>query len=336
MSRLKDFIHEIHRRSLWQVLLVNASGGRIEPSKLVAQAEWRDKAMKKLIVLAGALLVAVACSEQQQAPTEVQFGKGGKARPEITEYWITGGNMLHIAGTGSVAAISPRVAYDFWPNGERDDNYSDHFEVAFPGPGGVEVVQNGRSWYADIPWNGERQGEDLFRDQGDPGPDHFVFSFPYKQGNQATCCLTPRGVVGPAPVGAKSYATFDGDPPVGTVGVSSLSLTGVTCEIVTTGRGKKKSASKTLVSATVTPVMTEDQPSYWMEFHFMIDGQLMEREPRHTYSATPVELITLLDGVRTTVDVGMVFDYVVPLNALVDHGWDGIVMTADAGEITCN
>jgi hypothetical protein len=41
--------------------------------------------MKKLIVLAGVLLVAMACSEQQQAPTEVQFAKGGQGGRS----WIT-------------------------------------------------------------------------------------------------------------------------------------------------------------------------------------------------------------------------------------------------------
>jgi hypothetical protein len=42
------------------------------------ESRTEGQAMKKLIVLAGVLLVAMACSERQQAPTDVQFGKGGK------------------------------------------------------------------------------------------------------------------------------------------------------------------------------------------------------------------------------------------------------------------
>lgn len=57
-------------------------------------------------------------------------GKPGGASPILTEYWIYQndvGNVIHIAGTGDVDRVNPRVSLDHFFNGERDDDFSDHF-----------------------------------------------------------------------------------------------------------------------------------------------------------------------------------------------------------------
>jgi len=86
-------------------------------------------------------------------------GKPGGGSPTLTEYWIyqDDGNVIHVAGTGNVDEVNPRVALDHFFNGGRDDDFSDHFEYGLGGPlvATTEASATG-GWHVDIPWNGSR------------------------------------------------------------------------------------------------------------------------------------------------------------------------------------
>jgi hypothetical protein len=306
------------------------------------------QAMKKLIALAGALLVALACSEGQQAPTDVQFAKGGGSGVTFTNYWITTDNVIHVEGTGKVNWIAAEPAHDFWHNGTADDNYSDHFEIDHPGPGWVEVTRDKDTWTVDIPWNGERDPDSRFRNfASSANPDPFVFGFRYAVvGGRVWHGMRPLGVIvdgatlGMEYNGLRSYATYTGDAPDGRLYVNSLDLSEVSCTVTTTGHGKKAS-TKTVVSgrAQATLAATSDgkTPDGWMEFHLIVDGELGKRDTRYGAGADFV-IETTLDDMPTQVTVGLLLDYVMPLHETIDYDFDPWAPTyaPDVFTVTCN
>jgi hypothetical protein len=309
------------------------------------ESRTEGQAMKKAIALTGALLVALACSEQQQAPTGPQFAKGGKGKANVTltEYWVTSDNVLHLAGTGPVASVAPYPSHDRWHNGYKDDDYSIHYEYSHLGAGWASVTRDGDTWSVDIPWNGERERDGTqFREfASTPGPDPFVFSFAYElDSGRRMGTPDPQGVIGTPPSGETSYALFQGLAPEGVVSISTLSLTDVTCEVVA-GRGKRR-PEHTVVSGRIqaTAITSDNQipENAWLEFHLVVgDGEAMNGTSHSIWQGgVDATISATFDGALTEVAVGLWLDYVMPLRDFADYDWDGVEEEVAAVTVFCN
>lgn len=242
----------------------------------------------RIVVLAIGMAAGVtflACSiDSPTNPIDSQFAKGGNkgkpgggVKPELKEYWIipdgSGGNLIHVAGTGDVDSVNANVVFDYFFNGIRDDNYpsDDHYEYQYGAPLPYPVEQTTDGWHADIPWNGGREVDyppystaSQYRDAlvtnlYGTGADPYAFSLRYVKGPNVVGGSQPQGVVldgvetGMATADAvasqyhadqdvTSYAKYNGDDPDGTVWIAAIDITTPTCENTQYREGKGKNA----------------------------------------------------------------------------------------------
>lgn len=233
---------------------------------------------------------------------QVRAGKTVIVEPTVIEYWIMedpnveGGSLIHMYGSGSVHLVNPQVVHDFFFNGQYDHpNYSQHYETykvgvpAYP----VEILPDG-NFHADIPWNGEMDATELYRDHvvtdvAGTGADPFVFWYWLYFNDEVVLNYKARGVVmngqlmGPeytvpsghpwhANASVASYAVFKGDDPDGYVWIEELRLSQPTC------RKRRRVGEKvTRVGGEVYVKMGSTNgvpPSTWIEFHFA-DGSIL-------------------------------------------------------------
>jgi len=273
---------------------------------------------RQLFALSVALVfAAVGCSDEgSNVPTELSFAKGGKpgkTEPVLTEYWVLD-NVIHIAGTGNVDEVKAYVAHDFNSNAAFDDNYSLHYEYFHPPPPRTAVTSNPDGTFSvEIPWNGERELDGtLFRDfvvTADPDP--FVFWFVFISNDRVVAGFEPQGIIGAAPPGATSYATFQGEAPDGFVYVTDLGLTGLSCEIAKR-RGKKVTRLTGSATATVAGT-TVETPDVWVEFHYIVDSELLKGFSSISSNGVIQRTETeVFEGERSSLDVGLLLDYVYP------------------------
>ncbi len=138
-----------------------------------------------LTVLTPLLLIGLAsCQSQLTDVTEdAPFARKGKGKPAPTleEYWafpdssVTGGSLIHVAGTGTVVSVAAAVAFDYFFNGARE-RQSPHFEYAYGAVGPTAIYPSDGTWHIDIPWNGERDPIEPYPDMLlTDGADPFVF-----------------------------------------------------------------------------------------------------------------------------------------------------------------
>ncbi len=236
---------------------------------------------------AGICLVGVflGCSDRAgNGPTGPQFAKGGGkgkpgAEPTLQEYWVIPspefGNLIHVAGDGSVDAVNPGVVFDHFFNGIRDDDPpSDaHYEYFYAGPPATVVEQFADgTWHVDIPWNGDRgQNAGLYRnspvtDVHGSGADPFAFRLRFDLDGDRVGVEYPQGVTVGGVAGepsatvvseifpehgtqvVRSYATFLGATSQGTASIAALTMTSPQCTLETTTTGKGKPSERVTVT----------------------------------------------------------------------------------------
>ncbi len=230
-------------------------------------------------------IIYLGCTvDNPTSPTDAQLAKGGnkgkpgEVEPQLMEYWIfqdaSGGNLIHVAGTGKVDSVNANVVFDYFFNGIRDDNYpsDDHYEYQYVLPLSFPVDQTDDGWHADIPWNGEREldrppystasqyRDALVTDVDGTGGDPYAFSMRLVRGSNVVGWFQPQGVflggveTGSAtysvesqfsnhgPQNVTSYAVYMGDGHTGTVTIASISMTSPTCKLTQYREGKGKNA----------------------------------------------------------------------------------------------
>jgi hypothetical protein len=313
--------------------------------------------MKKLIAFAGALLVALACSEGQQAPTEVQFAKGGKkGKPSkdqvrLLEYWVEprGGNtsMIHVLAEGNATTVGGTVAHDYHFNGMSEYFHNPpHYEYRhFDGIERVELEELGDGIiHADILWSGTKDFDagQLFRDQlttDVDGADPFVFGLHFQMPDDGDIqVIYPRGVVVDGEVvgvegidvssglhgdlTVNSFALFSGDDPAGYVWVEELSLSNASCDT-----RRQRGDPVTFVTADVHAVLGSGPgapPHAWVEFHLVAGGSdITEGVTAITdEDITGMTVKGMLAGARESLELSVWFDYIVPLLETADYVYD--------------
>ena len=266
--------------------------------------------LRRHLRLASISLMALGIASCQNQLTDVndqaELAKGGskgkptsKENPVLEEYWVypdgTGGNLIHVVGSGATSEVNPGVVFDYFFNGIPDDNApSDaHYEYFYGGPPAqaVTILPSGK-WHVDIPWNGERapgpyfDGDRFYRnmigtDVDGAGTDPFAFQLRYIVGGNSVGGDQPQGIIdGGVLIGAAvsdvtsevhgeqtgvtSYATFKGDLPDGVVFLETVSVGPISCTTVTRkiGRGKNATTERVRsVSADFNIVFGFDGPA---------------------------------------------------------------------------
>ena len=304
-------------------------------------------------VLSALVLIASSCGPDASSPVspDAQFARGGNGKKggsaEVTEYWVYNGNMIHVAGTGSVSDVNARVSFDHFFNGGRDDNESDHFEYGFPGPAKTATTSSGGVWHVDIPFNGERGAEPYvtgpFTDAvvtniGD-GADPYVFTLRLFSGDNSVAALDPQNVIGGGGEGGdeenvksaahgsqsvKSYASFNGAPATGEVTITSLTSSATCTTVQGKGRGRNSGSTMTLSVDYAVELDGFTVPDgnvsgvIWIERHLVIDGVRGDRvaNESQTLSVSGTLSASVSDEPHT---VAVVVDYVYPVNAFSDY-----------------
>ena len=318
-------------------------------------------------------------------------GKSDKTgEPALLEYWVipdaTHGNLIHVAGTGNVDSVNANVVYDYFFNGIRDDNFpsDQHYEYQYAPPLPFPTTQTDAGWHADIPWNGQRATptndrtpfpDYLVTDVDGYGGDPFAFDVRFVKGGNVVGGMQPQGVIvggvvqGPQPVtvtsefdpahgeqAVNSYAVFKGDTPAGSVWITSISMSGASCERRSSREGRGKNAV-VVWSRRVTadfavsfghagpyPTPTDSSPSYlWVEFHLMDDGtgEISNRAVENAFTLSPqisgTAVMDLPDS-DADFDLKFVVDYVFPSGDFMDYTYDpannsnvGFITTAGIG-----
>lgn len=320
-------------------------------------------------------LIAACGPDAAEMPLEPQFAKGGvkgppdkddgsdddqddgaAEDPALVEYWVMpdveadGTDVIHLVFDAEVERAGAGIVQDYFHNGMRDDNHSDHYEYYQhgPQPGLPELVGDG--WYhLDLVWNGERRfGDNDYgpfpdfptTDLDGTGADPFAFSLEWAM-DADIYRVQPQGVVADGQeLGAEasglssvtglhddwtdavtSYAKHDGDAPAGTIAVAELAFDNVQCRVETirTGRGRNKTTETvTEVSADASVTLAGAPgpvPNVWLEWHLQVgDGVLGDRSSiSRDFSDDPTydfSVTTQLNGDYAGEDLRVIVDYV--------------------------
>jgi hypothetical protein len=241
-------------------------------------------------------VLALACQQDNGlvAPDGQLLAKGGHGgKPgsggtySLLEYFIyhaDGTNYIHVVGEGDVDFVNPEVVQDYFFNGIRDDNYSQHYEYTTSSPpaASAEPGLTPGTFHVDIPWNGDTRVydpvtesfvTDLFRDfliadLDGQGADPFTFGLAFQAADYSMLAgFQPQGVVmdGQETNMAEtsvdsdyhtelsdvtSYATYAGAAPDGEIFLTTVSVdpSSVSCQIVTVSQGKGKNRTTSQVT----------------------------------------------------------------------------------------